>query len=213
MELYYRNTGTQTSTPGLSLVHKLMYEHIYLTSFPKCEWIWQYRFAVYILRTYYIFVYFQVLSNSVSKAIELQGGPNSFETAYFIQKMNYFLDCLNVSSYSAGKRNRNVFQQPYLSPTDFRLKVSLCTTLSFFNDSFDLQFLKELISYLDHWKYTVVKRDGCDDKEKMQMVLSNITDQGIRITGTYPAVIVCLFTINFVFSFFISGTDSIFIQN
>ena len=70
-------------------------------------------------------MYLQVLSNSVSKAIELQGGPNSFETAYF---MNNFFDCLNVSSYSAGKRNRNAFQQPYLSPTDFRLEV---TTLSF----------------------------------------------------------------------------------
>ena len=33
------------------------------------------------------------------------------------------------------------------------------------------------------------------------MVLGNITNQGIRITGTYPAIIVCLFTINFIFSF------------
>lgn len=60
---------------------------------------------------------------------------------------------------------------------------------------FDLQFLEELISYLDHWKDTVTKRDGCDDEEKKQMVLSNITDRGIRITGTYPAIIVCLLTI------------------
>ena len=65
----------------------------------------------------------------MSKAIKLQGGPNSFETAYFIEKMNNFFDCLNVSSYSAGKRSRNAFQQPYLSPNDFRLDVSYCTIL------------------------------------------------------------------------------------
>ena len=35
MELYHRNTGVQTSTPGLSLVHELTYEHIHLTSFSK----------------------------------------------------------------------------------------------------------------------------------------------------------------------------------
>lgn len=37
MELYYRNNGVQTSTPGLSLVHKLTYEHIHLTSFSKMQ--------------------------------------------------------------------------------------------------------------------------------------------------------------------------------
>ena len=51
--------------------------------------------------------------------------------------------------------------------------------------------MEELI-YLDHWKDTVAKRDGFNDEEKKQMVLSNITDGGIRITGTYPAMIVCL---------------------
>ena len=35
MELYHRNAGAQTTTPGLSLVHKLRYEHIHLTSFSK----------------------------------------------------------------------------------------------------------------------------------------------------------------------------------
>ena len=35
VELYYRNAGAQTTTPGLSLVPKLTYEHIKLTSFSK----------------------------------------------------------------------------------------------------------------------------------------------------------------------------------
>ena len=34
-KLYKRNTGAHTNTPGLSLVPKLKYEHVYLTSFSK----------------------------------------------------------------------------------------------------------------------------------------------------------------------------------
>ena len=34
-QLYKRNTGTITSTPGLSIAHKLKYEHIYLNNFSK----------------------------------------------------------------------------------------------------------------------------------------------------------------------------------
>ena len=35
VELYKRNAGAQTTTPGLCLVSKLTYEHIKLTSFSK----------------------------------------------------------------------------------------------------------------------------------------------------------------------------------
>ena len=35
MDLYKRNTGAITTTPGLSLVPKIKYEHIYLTNFSK----------------------------------------------------------------------------------------------------------------------------------------------------------------------------------
>ena len=35
VQLYKRNTGAHTNTPGLSLVPKLKYEHVYLTSFSK----------------------------------------------------------------------------------------------------------------------------------------------------------------------------------
>ena len=34
-QLYHMDSGTQSSTPGLSLVPKLKYEHIYLNSFAK----------------------------------------------------------------------------------------------------------------------------------------------------------------------------------
>ena len=37
VELYQKNAGAQTTTPGLSLVRKLRYEHIYSTSFSKMQ--------------------------------------------------------------------------------------------------------------------------------------------------------------------------------
>jgi len=63
----------------------------------------------------------KVLSNSVSKAIELHSG-DAFETSYFIAKMDKFF---NVSLYLAGKRNRKPFLQPYRGPNDFRLTIRL----------------------------------------------------------------------------------------
>ena len=35
MALYQNNTGALTATPGLSIVPKIKFEHIYLTSFSK----------------------------------------------------------------------------------------------------------------------------------------------------------------------------------
>ena len=67
----------------------------------------------------------QVLSETVAKAIRLIGGKAAFETAYFLEKMDKFFDCLNVSLYTAGKRHRKPFQQPYRSSEDFRLLVSI----------------------------------------------------------------------------------------
>ena len=66
--------------------------------------------------------FLKVLSDSVSKAIERSGG-SSFETSYFIAKMDKFFDCFNVSSYCAGKRSRKPFLQPYRGANDFRLTV------------------------------------------------------------------------------------------
>ena len=35
MDLYYRNAGAVSNTPGLSLLPKLTFEHVILTSFSK----------------------------------------------------------------------------------------------------------------------------------------------------------------------------------
>lgn len=149
VQLYKRNTGAQTSTPGLSLVPKLKYEHVYLTSFSKMR----------------VDLAAQVLSETVSKALKLTGGKGTYETAYFIEKIDKVFDSLNVSSYTAAKLHRKPFQQPYRSGNDFRLF-----------------FLKEVISYLDHWKASVDSRAGFSDEEKKSMMLSRITEKGMRMT-------------------------------
>ena len=48
---------------------------------------------------------------------------------------------------------------------------------------FSNQFLRELILYLDYWQKTVNDRTDCKDDDKKHMVLSSITDKGIRMTG------------------------------
>ena len=68
--------------------------------------------------------YSQVLSESVHKALVLTGGEEAQRTAEFRLMFDGFFDCLSVSSYNTGKIKRNTFQDPYRSPTDFRLRVS-----------------------------------------------------------------------------------------
>ena len=65
----------------------------------------------------------QVLSNTVGKAMELTGGPETVKTTEFILTFDKFFDCLNVSQLDAGKRSRNAFKSPYRSGNDFRIKV------------------------------------------------------------------------------------------
>ena len=61
----------------------------------------------------------------MATAIRLCGGENAIETANFIEKMDKFFDCFNVSTFTAGKhQQRKQFLGPYRSKTDFRLTVS-----------------------------------------------------------------------------------------
>lgn len=64
-----------------------------------------------------------MLSETVSKALTLTGGQEVEETARFVGIFDKFFDCLNVANFTTGMKNRKVFQQPYRSSHDFRLKV------------------------------------------------------------------------------------------
>ena len=59
----------------------------------------------------------------MAKALVLTGSPDVTETARFVEMMDKAFDCLNVTSFTAGKHARKVFQDPW-RPNDFRFKVS-----------------------------------------------------------------------------------------
>ena len=61
-DLYHRDSGAQRSGGGLSLVPKLRYEHIYLTSFSKMRVDLASQVVTRISKyKYYIYIYFHLL--------------------------------------------------------------------------------------------------------------------------------------------------------
>lgn len=65
----------------------------------------------------------QVLSETVGKAIELTGEPETEETSKFIFMFDKFFDILNVNSFQNWARARKPFQRPYYCNDDDRLTV------------------------------------------------------------------------------------------
>ena len=66
------------------------------------------------------------MSSTVSKALLFSKKSEVFETAYFIEKIDKFFDCLNVRNFTEGKHTRKPYKQPYRKADDERLKVCNC---------------------------------------------------------------------------------------
>ena len=79
----------------------------------------------YLNKLYYLVNPFnaQVLSESMSKALLLICGENASETAKFVGMADKFFDALNIHNYMHGVRKLKLFQAPYTSSEDMRLKV------------------------------------------------------------------------------------------
>ena len=77
------------------------------------------------MRMMCLYFSFQVLSETVSKALPLVVGKAATETARFVDIFDKFFDILNVNNFTAGARNRKRFSHPYCSSDDERLKVCL----------------------------------------------------------------------------------------
>ena len=65
----------------------------------------------------------QVLSNTVSKAMEVRSKAETEKTAKLVDMFDKFFDCLNMSSFTARIQSRNPFKSRYRKDTDFRLKL------------------------------------------------------------------------------------------
>lgn len=122
----------------------------------------------------------QVLSETVSNALLKEGGEEAKETAIFVNIFDKFFDCLNVRNLTDGKTKRKMFQDPYRSGTDFRLK-----------------WLEEtFLPYLEEWEAEVDAINGLTSKQKEQMLLSKETLGGLKMTTTsFIELVKYLFTV------------------
>ena len=130
----------------------------------------------------------------------LTGGDKATEMANFISLVDTFFDSVYVVSLLQGKHNRKVFQNPYRSGTDFRLKVCvlriplihththahLLFQISVFRHFKYLMFTvpqRGIFEIPERWKTSVTNRKGCTDEEKERMLLSQQSMKGLQITG------------------------------
>ena len=117
---------------------KLRYEHIHLTGFSKMRVdlaaqvlpiilsLFAMMLEMFSVKSVNWYLYScQVLSESVCTAMYFTNDPEMVETRRFVCMFDRFFDCMNVSNFVNGKHKRKVFQQPYRSSGDFRLKVYL----------------------------------------------------------------------------------------
>ena len=81
---------------------------------------------MFLIVTLYNYFYFsclyQVLSESVSRALSLIGGDEAEGIAIFVKMMDKFFDAMNIHNYVQGIHSCKEF--PYTSAEDFHLKVS-----------------------------------------------------------------------------------------
>ena len=70
-----------------------------------------------------VLVLFQVMSDTVSKALRFTFGDTAKQTACFVEKIDKFFDCFNVLTFSQGKFSKKIFQVPYRRADDFHMKV------------------------------------------------------------------------------------------
>ena len=114
----------------------------------------------------------------------LSGSPEVTETARLADMMDKLFDCLNVSSFTAGKHARKPFQDPWRT-NDFRLKVSSykCIIMILVDILTRMQWLEEFLPYLAGWEASVQGRKGFSIAEQNKMMLSAETRLGLQFTG------------------------------
>ena len=149
----------------------------------------------------------QVLSESVAKTLYFSGNEDVYETDYFIDKMDKLFDMLNVSSFCQGKHNRKPFQDLIRGPGEFRMKVRAIPPE--INTNTPMIYFKEILGYLNQWKQSVDKRKGpFSAAERRQMMPSDVTLNGIRITGM-GLILMCLLNLLYIYSALSIGIDTI----
>ena len=86
----------------------------------------------------------QVLSKSVTIALEEADDDDVLWTAEFCKMMNSYFDCTNVRSRAEHIHKKNGFIKPYTSLNDDRFEW----------------LLKLFLVYLENWRKSTLEREG-----------------------------------------------------
>ena len=127
-----------TTGAGLSMLPEIKFEHLRLNSYSRmkvylasqvgCDsLICVLLKCVTIILCIYIYILCvcnQVLSTSFAKALEYYKDPATKEIQRFCQMFDHFFDCLNVQSYTEGRKKRKPDLLPYRTIKDTRFKVT-----------------------------------------------------------------------------------------
>ncbi|XP_035662524.1 uncharacterized protein LOC118406544 [Branchiostoma floridae] len=150
VSVYEWDLGLQRQAVGLRMLHKLKADHVYLNPALRMR----VNLAV------------QVLSNSMSCALAMQGRHDTVSTRNFISMMNRFFDCLNVQNQYQGQRGNMPDLEPYRDVDDIRF-----TWLE-----------KDFLGFLHHWEQQAAGTPGLSKDQRNRMCLSKQTLEGLRIT-------------------------------
>ena len=106
-----------------------------------------------------------------------------------LKQLKLLTNFLIALMFLQGKKKRKHFQQSYRNKPDFdkdsvfQFKVILLLTFFTTFCWFVLQFLKEVLTYLNDWKKSVTSRSGFEKQEQKKMMLSAETQCSIQILG------------------------------
>ena len=127
-------------------------------------------------------------------------------------------NCLIALTSLQGKKKRKPFQQPYRNKPDFdkdpvfQFKVILLLTFFTTFCWFVLQFLKEVLTYLNDWKKST-PRNGFEKQEQKKMMLSAETQCAVQILGESLELTATILCNNLLCSLFFHRVSTIHFQD
>lgn len=128
----------------------------------------------------------------MADAIKYIGDDDHKETVQFVRIFYRFFDMLNTRSLEESIYKRKPDLEPYRTPTDSRLNVSILIIIMQLWCDNQLQWLEtDFMGYLEEWNQSVRNRrqiiKGKEEKftaaQRNKMCLSGETLAGLKMTG------------------------------
>ena len=135
-----------------------------------------------------------------------------------LKQLKLLTNFLIALMFLQEKKKRKPFQQPYKNKPDFdkdsvfQFKVILLLTFFTTFCWLVLQFLKEVLTYLNDWKKSVTSRSGFE-KQELKKMLSAETQCAIQILGESLELTVSILCSNLLFSLFFHRVSTIHFQD